>query len=151
MTHGERRTVVDVEGLRQLGGVLAASLTPGMVLTLEGPLGAGKTTLVRAIASHCGVSSESVSSPTFSLVNVYRGRELTVYHLDLYRVESDRELDGLDVEELLSDPGAVVLVEWPRRLLRRLSAWTEVVLDFVPDASHLRSVQTAVRAHGDAS
>lgn len=108
--------VVDVHDLtelaalaRRFAGTLPAT---GTVVTLEGELGAGKTAFVRELVTAMGIDPDRVSSPTFSLVNRYEGERL-VYHIDLYRVENRRELEGLDLEEVLSVPGALVLVEWP--------------------------------------
>lgn len=108
--------VVDVHDLNQLAE-LARRIAPRIprgstVMTLEGELGAGKTAFVRELVTAMGIDPERVSSPTFSLVNMYAG-ERVVYHIDLYRVENRRELDGLDLEEVLSVPDALVLVEWP--------------------------------------
>lgn len=98
----------------RLGRSLAADLRAGDVVLLEGVLGAGKTALSRGIASGLGVPEEEVRSPTFTLVNPYRGR-LPVYHVDLYRIEAARDLDELGLEEILGTDG-VAIVEWAERL-----------------------------------
>lgn len=94
-----------------LGTRLGRKLKPGAVVLLRGELGAGKTTLARGLARGVGYRGR-VSSPTFALAHVYRGKRLTLHHLDLYRVAkgADEEI-GLD--ELLADPQAAVVVEWP--------------------------------------
>lgn len=94
-----------------LGERLGRALKPGAVVLLRGELGAGKTTLTRGLARGAGYRGR-VSSPTFALAHRYKGKRLTVHHLDLYRLEGgdDSEL-GLD--ELLADPAAAVVVEWP--------------------------------------
>jgi tRNA threonylcarbamoyladenosine biosynthesis protein TsaE len=99
------------EETEALGGELAASLSDGDVVLVRGELGAGKTTLVRGAARALGVG-DHVTSPTFTIGNRYRGRDLAVSHLDLYR------LAGLEAEEpdLLADyvgPGRIAFVEWP--------------------------------------
>jgi tRNA threonylcarbamoyladenosine biosynthesis protein TsaE len=81
---------------------------------MEGTLGSGKTVLARGIAAGLGVEPERVHSPTFTLVNHYRGR-LPVYHIDLYRIGKPEDLQELGLEELLGTDG-VALVEWPERL-----------------------------------
>ena len=97
------------------GERLGAALRPGSTLLLFGDLGAGKTTLVRGIAKGVGVDPDEVSSPTFVLVNEYRGR-LTIHHVDLYRIEG-AAVDDLGLEEL-TESGGVVVIEWADRLPR---------------------------------
>ncbi len=96
------------------GRTLASGLRAGDVVLLRGDLGAGKTVLARGIAVGLGVPAEEVRSPTFTLVNPYRGR-LPVYHLDLYRIEQSVDLDELGLEEILGGDG-VAIVEWGERL-----------------------------------
>lgn len=111
----DRRLVTKSEAETvRLGRSLAADLRAGDVVLLEGVLGAGKTALSRGIASGLGVPEEEVRSPTFTLVNPYRGR-LPVYHVDLYRIEAARDLDELGLEEILGTDG-VAIVEWAERL-----------------------------------
>jgi len=102
--------VVSESGLRAVGRRIAATLHPGELVLLKGPLGAGKTTLVREIAVALGVT-DPVRSPSFTLANVYSG-PLVVHHLDLYRLEEIADEDTLALEEYRS-PDAVTLVEWP--------------------------------------
>ena len=104
-THSEPETVA---AGRELGQQLAA----GAVVLLDGPLGAGKTAFVRGLAEGLGCRADDVSSPTFTIVQEYRGR-LTVEHVDLYRL-SPAEVDDLGLDDLSSD-GTVVAVEWPDR------------------------------------
>lgn len=99
------------------GRELASMLAPPCLVLLQGELGAGKTVLTKGIASGLEAAGESeVNSPTFALVHEYSGRR-TVYHLDLYRVESARELISLGLDELLAQD-ATVVVEWGEKLLR---------------------------------
>ena len=94
-----------------LGERIGRKLRAGTLLLLRGPLGAGKTTLARGLARGAGYRGR-VSSPTFALAHVYRGKRLTVHHLDLYRV-AEGEDSELGLDELLADRGAAVVVEWP--------------------------------------
>jgi tRNA threonylcarbamoyladenosine biosynthesis protein TsaE len=95
-----------------LGRTLAAALEPGDVVTLTGPLGAGKTRLAAGLAEGLGAGAH-VRSPTFTLVNEYRGGRLPLFHLDLYRLET-ADTAGLGIEEM-RETGALV-VEWGERL-----------------------------------
>lgn len=100
-----------------LGEKIGRELKGGEVLMLSGPLGAGKTILVKGIASALGIDPEEVTSPTFSLVNPYRGGPVPFYHLDLYRLdEGESAARAVDLEELLTDSGAVLIIEWAERL-----------------------------------
>ena len=105
---------------RSVNGTLALGQTiyelmlpvPRMVI-LRGELGAGKTTLVKGIAEAMGAAlAEDVTSPTFTLVHEYKGKTKRLYHLDLYRLETERELLTLGLEEMEAEPDALVLVEW---------------------------------------
>lgn len=92
---------------------LADALVPGDVVLLTGDLGAGKTAFVRGLASGLGIDPADVSSPTFTLIQEYRGGRLVLSHIDLYRL-SPREVDDLGLDELV-ESGGVVAVEWPER------------------------------------
>ena len=96
----------------RLGEVIGRSLRAGDLVLLYGELGAGKTTLVRGMARAVGYRGR-VSSPTFALAHVYRGKRLTLHHLDLYRLK-DGETGELGLDELLHDPRGAVVVEWPQ-------------------------------------
>jgi tRNA threonylcarbamoyladenosine biosynthesis protein TsaE len=103
----------------RIGEALGARLRPGDVLALEGPLGAGKTTLVQGIARGLGVPPEiPVTSPTFTLVGEYPGR-VPLRHADFYRVESAERLADAGFDDLLDGDG-VLVVEWPERFPRAL-------------------------------
>jgi tRNA threonylcarbamoyladenosine biosynthesis protein TsaE len=83
------------------------------LIVLRGDLGAGKTTLVKGIAASLGAAeAEDVTSPTFTLVHEYVGAKVRLYHLDLYRLETERELLTLGLDEMAEAPDALVLVEW---------------------------------------
>ena len=98
------------------GHELGTHLEGGEILLLSGPLGAGKTIFVKGICSALGVDEEDVTSPSFTLVNPYDGR-LRLYHLDLYRLdEGASAAHAVDLDELLSDEHAVIVIEWAERM-----------------------------------
>jgi tRNA threonylcarbamoyladenosine biosynthesis protein TsaE len=102
-----------------LGAELAKLLRPARLVLLRGDLGAGKTTLVKGLAEAFGAASrDDVSSPTFTLVHEYRGAEKSLFHIDLYRLESERELATLGLEELMLEEENLLLVEWGEKFPR---------------------------------
>jgi len=105
-----------------LGRQLADLLRAGDVLALSGEVGAGKTHLVKGIAAGLGVDPETVTSPTFGLIQLYEGT-VPLVHIDLYRLEGVSDLDGIGFDEAL-DERAVCLVEWPGLAETRLPAET---------------------------
>jgi tRNA threonylcarbamoyladenosine biosynthesis protein TsaE len=99
-----------------LGGRIGAQLSGGEILLLSGPLGAGKTMLVKGIAHALGIDEEDVTSPSFTLVNPHQGR-LLLYHIDLYRLEAGAAAAyAVDLDEILTDEKAVAIIEWADRL-----------------------------------
>ena len=112
---GDRIVVTRSESeTREAGEALARSLRAGDVVLLLGDLGMGKTVFARGLAAGLGVDPEAVRSPSFTLVNPYRGR-VPVYHIDLYRIEKEAELDELGLEDALGGEG-IAIVEWGERL-----------------------------------
>jgi tRNA threonylcarbamoyladenosine biosynthesis protein TsaE len=111
VSHNERETL-------DLGVRIGTHLSGGEILLLSGSLGAGKTMLVKGIAHALGIDEEDVTSPSFTLVNPHRGR-LLVYHIDLYRLdEGASAAHAVDLDEILTDENAVVIIEWAERLGR---------------------------------
>ena len=116
-THSAEETI-------DVGRELARFLDPPKVLLLRGDLGAGKTTLVKGIAAALGAAEpDEVTSPTFTLIHEYAGRSvehanlgatILLYHLDLYRIENQRQLDTLGMEELMT-PQSLLLIEWGQK------------------------------------
>jgi tRNA threonylcarbamoyladenosine biosynthesis protein TsaE len=106
------------EETTDLGRQLAAELKPGSLVLLRGDLGAGKTTLVKGIAEGFNAAeAEAVTSPTFTLIHEYRGPEVTLYHIDLYRIDTERELDTLALDDLM-EPNTILLIEWGEKFER---------------------------------
>jgi tRNA threonylcarbamoyladenosine biosynthesis protein TsaE len=100
-----------------LAGRIAADFPACSSFYLEGDLGAGKTLFTKGLASFYGIEPSRVVSPTFALVNRYSGGRRVFYHLDLYRIENERELDELGIEEMEAE-AAIVVVEWAEKLGR---------------------------------
>ncbi|MFA6231578.1 MAG: tRNA (adenosine(37)-N6)-threonylcarbamoyltransferase complex ATPase subunit type 1 TsaE [Rhodanobacter sp.] len=110
---GREWSLPDEAATIQLGVCMAQALDEGLVIYLEGPLGAGKTSFARALLTEWGVG-ERVKSPTYSLVETYAVGDLAAWHLDLYRIADPGELEWLGLDAL-SDLSALVLIEWSER------------------------------------
>lgn len=119
-THSQEETAA-------LGRRLADSLAAGSVLLLVGDLGAGKTALVRGLAEGLGVPPDEVSSPTFTLMQEYRGGRVPLIHVDLYRLNDAREIDDLGLEEI--GLNGVLAIEWAEKLPRPVADAIEVRID----------------------
>ena len=112
ITHSAEETVA-------LGRKLAPTLKNARMVILRGDLGAGKTTLVKGIAEGLqAASQDDVTSPTFTLIHEFRGPEVNLFHVDLYRVDTLRELDTLGLDELFAEEGNLVLLEWGEKFPR---------------------------------
>ena len=124
---------------RWLGSRLGRLVRPGDVILLTGIFGSGKTTLVQGIARGLGVTGY-VQSPTFTLVHEHPGRTadgrpVTLYHLDLYRLEGNEELVTFGYEDYFADPAGITVVEWPERLSAELpEEYLLVNLEYIADA-----------------
>jgi len=102
----------------ELGHAIGSRLQGGEILLLSGPLGAGKTILVKGLCAALGIDEEDVTSPSFTLVNPYDGR-LRLYHLDLYRLdEGASAAHAVDLDDLLADKDSVIVIEWAERMGR---------------------------------
>jgi tRNA threonylcarbamoyladenosine biosynthesis protein TsaE len=106
-------TTADEAGTSAVGRELAPALGPGSVVLLTGDLGAGKTAFVRGLAEGLGLDPDAVSSPTFTLVQEYRGGRVPLVHVDLYRMNSSREIEDLGLEEYSA---CVLAIEWADKL-----------------------------------
>jgi len=110
-THSSEDTIA-------FGRTLTELLAPPKLVLLRGDLGAGKTTLVKGIAAAFDAASEeNVTSPTFTLVHEYRGPRANLYHIDLYRIDTPRQLETLGLDDLRSD-NSVLLIEWGEKFPR---------------------------------
>lgn len=110
-THSAEETIA-------FGRALAKHLAPPKLVLLRGDLGAGKTTMVKGIADAFRAAKEDdVTSPTFTLIHEYRGPEVTVIHIDLYRIDTEKELATLGLEDYMRDD-TVLLIEWGEKFPR---------------------------------
>lgn len=119
---------IEINSLEELDMVAEAvieSLDGRTVVAFDAPMGAGKTTLISRIAALLG-AEDSVTSPTFAIVNQYEGRDRTIYHFDMYRIERVEEALDFGSEEYLSS-GELCLVEWPEKIEPLLPEDTMVV------------------------
>ena len=142
----EEVTTDSESGTSAAGERLARVLGAGDVVLLFGELGAGKTAFVRGLARGLGAEPEDVSSPTFTLVQEYRGGRLTLYHVDLYRLEP-AEIADLGLDEMIEGDG-VVAIEWADRWRDRPNDAIEVTIRDAGD--NRRTIATGVRT-GSAS
>ena len=126
-----RETCTDsAEETIAFGRTLVELLTPPKLVLLRGDLGAGKTTLVKGIAAAFeAAAEEDVTSPTFTLVHEYRGPRANLYHIDLYRIDTLRELETLGLDDLRADH-SVLLIEWGEKFPRLVKERdVEIVLE----------------------
>jgi tRNA threonylcarbamoyladenosine biosynthesis protein TsaE len=123
LTHSAEETIA-------FGHTLTELLAPPKLVLLRGDLGAGKTTLVKGIAAAFeSAAEEDVTSPTFTLVHEYRGPHANLFHIDLYRIDTQRELETLGLDDLRSD-NSILLIEWGEKFLRlQRERHVEIVLD----------------------
>ena len=111
ITHSAEETVA-------LGRTLAGMLAPPKLVLLRGDLGAGKTTLVKGIAeAFQAAAADDVTSPTFTLIHEYRGPLANLYHIDLYRIDTPRQLETLGLDDLIAD-NSILLIEWGEKFQR---------------------------------
>lgn len=129
VTRSEEETVA-------FGRTLKSTLSPPKVVLLRGDLGAGKTTLVKGIAeAFQAAREEDVTSPTFTLVHEYRGPDATLYHIDLYRVDTPRQLETLGLDDLIAD-NSILLIEWGEKFERfRRDRDVEIALERVGESA----------------
>jgi len=137
ITHSAEETIV-------FGRSLASELSPPLIVLLRGDLGAGKTTLVKGIAEGFGAArAEDVTSPTFTLVHEYCGPGVTLYHIDLYRIDTQRDLETLGLDDLLT-PNSILLIEWGEKFARlRRDQNVEITLERVGETE--RRIQRTTR------
>jgi len=134
-THSAEETIA-------FGRTLTELLTPPKLVLLRGDLGAGKTTLVKGIAAAFeAASEEDVTSPTFTLIHEYHGPQANLYHIDLYRIDTQRELDTLALDDLRSDD-SILLIEWGEKF-PRLVRERDVEVALEPEGESERRIRVS--------
>ncbi len=106
ITHSQRQTIA-------FGKKIAAELKGGDIVLLQGELGAGKTVLTKGIAQGLGIT-DNITSPTFTLMNIYKDGKLV--HIDTYRLENEKQLIEIGVEDYLGNPNSICVIEWPEKV-----------------------------------
>lgn len=100
------------------------------IFAFVGPIGAGKTTLIKKLLKSYGINEEEVISPTFNYVNIYKSDEQRIYHFDLYRLGKAQDFFDMDFDEYLFDPNAIVILEWP-----------EIIFDYIKNKAILFEIE----------
>jgi tRNA threonylcarbamoyladenosine biosynthesis protein TsaE len=120
-------TLTTIENTYAVGANIASSVRGGDIITLTGDLGTGKTTLAKGILAYFGVPPETVTSPTFSIMNMYETIQHNdtikhIVHIDTYRLSSAEELLEIGFEDYLHDPETLILIEWPEKVQHLLNS-----------------------------
>lgn len=131
----------------KLGQMIGKHIVSGMVICLQGDLGTGKTTLTKGIVKGFGIN-DSVTSPTFTIINQYEGRS-NLYHIDTYRIESIEEMIDLGVEDYLPANDGVTVVEWPE-LIEDLLPKDRIALYFVSREDNQRDITLYIKGDNPA-
>jgi tRNA threonylcarbamoyladenosine biosynthesis protein TsaE len=143
ITHSAEETIA-------LGRTLAGLLTPPKLVLLRGDLGAGKTTLVKGIAeAFQAASAEDVTSPTFTLVHEYRGPQASLFHIDLYRIDTPRQLETLGLDDLIGN-NSILLIEWGEKFARfERERDVEIALERLDERAGPRFAETASKQQSE--
>ena len=124
ITNSEEETI-------ELGRKFAERLSPGDVVAINGDLGSGKTEFIKGICDYFNVG-EMVNSPTFTIMNHYigslDGQEVNIFHIDLYRIENEKELAEIGFDECVNSPEYIKLIEWPEKAGNRIDNWNYKVV-----------------------
>ena len=145
-----QRITTSPQQTEQLAAELARRLQGGDIVTLEGPLGAGKTCFVRGLARGLGLDPGQVSSPTFAITQEYtQPNQPTLVHIDAYRLHGQDELETIGWEELVACESIIIALEWPSRIAAALADLRCIEVTIEPAAQHRRII--TMSAHEDLS
>lgn len=132
MTQPESFILKSIKDTQSVAHTLAGRLAPMSVVALYGPIGAGKTTFTQHLAQSLGIHT-NLTSPTFTIINEYEGN-VTLYHMDWYRIDSPEELFNLNIEDYF-DREAITVIEWPERAEQLLPPRTiRIIMNFHPNS-----------------
>lgn len=135
-----------------LGKKVSSDLRVGDVVLLSGELGTGKTLFAKGILHGLGYDADEVTSPSFTLVNLYRTNGLDVYHIDLWRLDAmSNASDAVGLDEILEDPKAIAIIEWSDRLASMPAAKRIVEISVSGDGDDPREIDVSVRDAPDRS
>ena len=135
-----------------LGEKFSRELRGGDVILLAGELGAGKTLFAKGILHGLGYDADEVTSPSFTLVNLYKTNDLDVYHIDLWRLDAmSNASDAVGLDEILEDPKAVAIIEWSDRLASMPAAKRIIEISVSGDGDDPRVIDVSVRDTPDRS
>ncbi|MBS1770860.1 MAG: tRNA (adenosine(37)-N6)-threonylcarbamoyltransferase complex ATPase subunit type 1 TsaE [Acidobacteria bacterium] len=135
-----------------LGEKFSRDLRGGDVILLKGELGAGKTLFAKGILHGLGYDADEVTSPSFTLVNLYKTNDLDVYHIDLWRLDAmSNASDAVGLDEILEDPKAVAIIEWSDRLASMPAAKRIIEISVSGDGDDPRVIDVSVRDAPDRS
>ena len=138
-------TISGLSDLPRAASAFLAAIGDAHIVAFYGAMGAGKTTFTTALCAELGISGDSVSSPTFAIVNEYRARDgRPIYHFDFYRIERLEEALDIGLYDYLDDPDALCLIEWPENIEPLLPEETlRVRIDVAPDG--IRTLSWPIR------
>ena len=122
----------------KLGEKIGSALKAGDIIAMKGTLGAGKTTITKGIAAALGIE-DTITSPTFCLISEYEGKKLPLYHMDVYRLDSEEDFLNLGVEEMLYGDG-VCIIEWSEKVMKVLPK-KRIILTITPEEDGSRIIQ----------
>ena len=122
-----------------LARLIAKNLFPKAIVLLWGEMGSGKTTFAKSLCSELGVQAENVTSPTYTIANIYQGL-LPIFHIDLFRLSSSQEMEDFDRQDLITNEG-ITIVEWPELILSFLTDEPLINIKFETTSNNTRQVQ----------
>ena len=126
--HKQKINLNSIRGTDKLARFISKHMCKGAIILMWGEMGSGKTTFTKSLCAGLGIKPEKVTSPSYTLVNIYLG-SIPIFHVDLFRLSSPKELENFDRQDLLNDEG-ITIIEWPKLLLNFLSDEPVLNLNF---------------------